>query len=119
MHHAQRFARLQVKLRVALRRAACTDTDIERLLMRNKRTGWKWRVPSNATAKLRSLAALPTSDTKDVTARRCAVTRAVDGKVSQEIARQLSAMRRPVHVTAHFILEKIVVGRGFFFGRGR
>ena len=62
------------------------------LLMRNERTGRKWRVPSDATAKLRSLAALPTSDTKDATARRCAVARAVDGKVSQEIARQLSAM---------------------------
>ena len=63
------------------------------LLMRNERTGCIWRVPSDATAKLRSLAALPTSDTKDVTARRCAVARAVDGKVPQEIARQLSAMR--------------------------
>ena len=63
------------------------------LLMRNERTGREWRVPSDATAKLRSLAALPTSVTKDVTARRCAVARAVDGKVSQEIARQLSAMR--------------------------
>ena len=63
------------------------------LLMRNERTGREWRVPSDATAKLRSLAALPTSDTKDATARRCAVARAVDGKVPQEIARQLSAMR--------------------------
>ena len=63
------------------------------LLMRNERTGREWRVPSDATAKLRSLAALPTSVTKDVAARRCAVARAVDGKVSQEIARQLSAMR--------------------------
>jgi hypothetical protein len=43
-------------------------------------------------AKLRSLAVLPTSVTKDVIARRSAVARAVDGKVSQEIARQLSAM---------------------------
>ena len=63
------------------------------LLMRNERTGREWRVPSDATAKLWSLAALPTSDTKDVTARRCAVARAMDGKVPQEIARQLSAMR--------------------------
>ena len=64
------------------------------LLMRNERAGCAWRVPSDATAKLRSLAALPTSDTNDVTARRCAVARAVDGKVPQEIARQLiSAMR--------------------------
>ena len=44
-------------------------------------------------AKLRSLAVLPTSATKHAAARRCAVARAVDGKVSQEIARQLSAMR--------------------------
>ena len=61
--------------------------------MRNERTGREWRVPSDATAKLRSLAALPTSDTEDFTARRCAVASAVDGKVPQEIARQLSAMR--------------------------
>ena len=33
------------------------------LLMQNERTGREWRVPSDATAKLRSLAALPTSDT--------------------------------------------------------
>ena len=33
------------------------------LLMRNERTGFIWRVPSDATAKLRSLVALPTSDT--------------------------------------------------------
>ena len=30
IRHAQRFVRFQVELRVALRRAACTDTDIER-----------------------------------------------------------------------------------------
>ena len=63
------------------------------LLVRNERTGLEWRVPSDKGAKLRSLAALPTSVTKDAAARRCAVARAVDGKVSQEIARQLSAMR--------------------------
>ena len=62
------------------------------LLMRNERTGAEWRVPSDDTAKLRSLAALPKSTTADVTARRCAVARAVDGKVSREIARQLGAM---------------------------
>ena len=61
--------------------------------MRNERTGREWRVPSDdTTAKLRSLAALPTSDTKDATARRCTIARAVGGKVPQEIARQLSAM---------------------------
>jgi DNA-binding NarL/FixJ family response regulator len=52
-----------------------------------------WRVPSDDMAKLRSLAALPKSTTADVTARRCAVARAVDGKLSREIARQLGAMR--------------------------
>tara|TARA_B110000261_G_scaffold76917_1_gene88837 strand:- start:911 stop:1438 length:528 start_codon:yes stop_codon:yes gene_type:complete len=62
------------------------------LLMRNERTRREWRVPSDKMAKLRSLAVLPTSVTKDVIARRSAVARAVDGKVSQEIARQLSAM---------------------------
>ena len=61
--------------------------------MQNERTGREWRVPSDATAKLRSLSALPMNDTKDATARRCAVVKAVDGKVSREIARQLSAMR--------------------------
>jgi hypothetical protein len=60
--------------------------------MRNERTRREWRVPSDKMAKLRSLAVLPTSVTKDVIARRSAVARAVDGKVSQEIARQLSAM---------------------------
>ena len=63
------------------------------LLMRNERTGREWRVPTDDMAKLRSLAALPTSHTNDATARRCAVARAVDGKVSDEIAKQLSAMR--------------------------
>ena len=63
------------------------------LLMRNERTGREWRVPNDDMAKLRSLAALPTSHTNDATARRCAVARAVDGKVSDEIAKQLSAMR--------------------------
>ena len=62
------------------------------LLMRNERTGSEWRGPSDDTAKLRSLSALPKSTTPDVTARRCAVARAVDGKVSREIARQLGAM---------------------------
>ena len=62
------------------------------LIMRNERTGAEWRVPSDDTAKLRSLAALPKSTTADVTARRHAVARAVDGKVSREIARQLGAM---------------------------
>ena len=62
------------------------------LLMRNERTGTEWRVPSDDTAKLRSLASLPKSTTADVTARRCAVARAVDGEVSREIARQLGAM---------------------------
>ena len=63
------------------------------LVMRNERTKREWRVPNDSMAELRSLAALPKSQVKDVTARRCAVARAVDGKVSQEIARQLSAMR--------------------------
>ena len=63
------------------------------LLMRNERTGREWRVPTDDMAKLRSLAALPTSHTNDATARRSAVARAVDGKVSNEIAKQLSAMR--------------------------
>jgi hypothetical protein len=38
-------------------------------MMRNKRTGSEWRVPSNDTTKLRSLAALPKSTAADVTAR--------------------------------------------------
>ena len=62
------------------------------LLMRNECTGSEWRVPSDDTVKLRSLAALPKSTSADVTARHCAVARAVDGKVSHEIARQLGAM---------------------------
>ena len=41
------------------------------------------RVPSDDTAKLRSPAALPKSTTADGTARRWAVARAVDGKVSR------------------------------------
>ena len=63
------------------------------LLMRNARTGREWRVPSEDTARLRSLAALPKSKTNDITARRCAVARAIDGKVPCEIAAQLGAMR--------------------------
>ena len=43
------------------------------LLMRNERTGAEWRVPSDGTVKLRSLAALLKSTTADVTARRCAL----------------------------------------------
>ena len=76
---------MQVELRVALSREACTDPDIERAADA-KRADWReWRVPSDKMAKLRSLAVLPTSFTKDVAARRSAVARAVDGKVSQEI----------------------------------
>ena len=93
MIDAQRLLGFQVELRLELsidQQALALTSD--GLLMRNERTGSEWRVPSDDTAKLRSLAALPKSTTADVTARRCAVARAVDGKVSREIARQLGAM---------------------------
>ena len=62
------------------------------LLMRNDRIGSERRILSDDTAKLRSLSALPKGTTADATARRCAVARAVGGKVSREIVRQLGAM---------------------------
>ena len=90
---AQRLLRFIAELRLALHRPAGTDTDVERVAhaQRAHRLGVA-RCPSDDTAKLRSLAALPKSTTADVTARRCAVAMVVDGKVLHEVARQLGAM---------------------------
>ena len=101
------------------------------LLMRNERTGREWRVPTDDMAKLRSLAALPTSHTKDATARRCAVARAVDGKVSREIAKtaQCDALNcscggscfflRGSSLVFFFLVMVWVVSRGGEIGRPR